>query len=576
MQRRAFLRNAAGSLGAAALLPAARALALDSTSSPVRLNPVHLNQAGYSTGRAKYATVNAQAAQFTIRPAAGGASAFQAALSEARSDAASGDTIRIADFSGFSRAGLWRLALDNGEVSPAFPIGPRPYHDALRLTMRAYYGQRCGCNVNLGGGYHYPACHLRGAWHPSSGKSGAVTNHGGWHDAGDYGRYVVNSAITVGTLLWAWELYTPQLRTLALGIPESGGKTPDFLAEVRWNLNWMLSMQDADGGVWHKQTSEQFCGFVMPQSDTSTSYVIGTGSTPYKSTGATVGLAAAAAIAARCYGPYDAAFAQRCLSAARKAWTWALSHPAVLFRNPPGVSTGGYEQNDVTDDTLWAAAELYRTTGESQYEQAFGAVVSTRLGNLALTPPGWGNVFSMACWAYAYSGHNADSQLTDAIVKATVETADALVRTAQGNGYGQTLAAAAYNWGSNGEAANQSLLLLVAYQLASNPAYKAAALANLDYLLGRNCFGVSWVTQLGSNPFQHPHHRPSAADGLPAPWPGLLSGGPNAHPADPAANALGQRPPMRMWIDDQGAYSVNEVAINWNAPLVFLLAAVQS
>jgi endoglucanase len=151
-----------------------------------------------------------------------------------------------------------------------------------------------------------------------------------------------------------------------------------------------------------------------------------------------------------------------------------------------------------------------------------------------------------------------------------------LIARRKTSGYGNTLGLNDYHWGSNSDAANQSLLLLIAHRLAPGPDPVDAALGNLHYLLGRNCFAVSWVTHVGSNPFQHPHHRPSASDGIAAPWPGLLSGGPNSRPGDPAAATVPSQPPMRMWIDDQGAYSMNEIAINWNAPLVFLLAAANS
>jgi endoglucanase len=125
-------------------------------------------------------------------------------------------------------------------------------------------------------------------------------------------------------------------------------------------------------------------------------------------------------------------------------------------------------------------------------------------------------------------------------------------------------------------AGNQSLQLLVADRLQKSDDFQQTAAENLHYLLGRNCWGLSWVTQLGTNSFQHPHHRPSGADKIAAPWPGLLSGGPNAFPVDPVGKALPKRPPMRMYADDQAAYSMNEIAINWNAPLVFLLAALNS
>jgi len=104
--------------------------------------------------------------------------------------------------------------------------------------------------------------------------------------------------------------------------------------------------------------------------------------------------------------------------------------------------------------------------------------------------------------------------------------------------------------------------LLVANALESNPRYVETALENLHYLLGRNTFSLSFVTQLGANPFRHPHHRPSGADNNPEPWPGLLSGGPNHSRQDPAMQKLpANLPPAKMYIDDQAAYAANEVAI---------------
>jgi endoglucanase len=88
----------------------------------------------------------------------------------------------------------------------------------------------------------------------------------------------------------------------------------------------------------------------------------------------------------------------------------------------------------------------------------------------------------------------------------------------------------------------------------------------LHYLLGRNTFATSFVTHVGARYAMHPHHRPSMADGVREPWPGMLVGGPNAD---------GRAPPARQWFDDEHDYKTNEVAINWNAPLVFALSEVQ-
>ena len=476
------------------------------------------------------------------------------------------------DFSAVRTPSTYRIRV-GAAVSDPIVIAESAYGGALQLAMRAFYGQRCGCKVDLGGGYKHKLCHRVGEFGASSGRQGPVPNSGGWHDAGDYGRYVVNSGISTATLLWTWEMFPAVVQPLRLRIPESGGRLPDFLAEVRWNLQWMLSMQDpADGGVWHKQTSAAFCGFVMPDRDPLPSEVIGTGSAPFKSTCATADLAAVMAIASRCYRPFDAKFADACLGAARSAYRWVRGNPEVLFHNPPGVTTGEYGDKSSADETLWAAAELFRTTGEAEFRVAFEAAIAP---DLQVTAPGWNNMESFALWAYAMSPEAA-TPLKQRIVTATAGAARDLVERAQTNGYGNTLDAADYVWGSNSVAANHALLLLMADRFQSDAAAREAAMANLHYLLGRNCFGVSWVTQVGVRPFQQPHHRPSQADKVAAPWPGLLSGGPNAHGGDPVADKLPKQPPMRMWVDDWQAYSMNEVAINWNAPLVFLLAAANS
>jgi endoglucanase len=578
MKRRTFLRMASV-CGAAVSFP--RSILLPkcwSAESSPGVSPIAFNQLGYLPDARKLITLPARCSAFTVRSSNGEAALLRGKPTEVRHDAASGDQVQIADISSIKIPGRYIFESDAGK-SAQFEIGEDVYRRALWVTMRSYYGQRCGCDVDLGEGYSHPVCHFAAEFHRSSGRGGAIKNPGGWHDAGDYGRYIVNSGISTGTLLWTWEVCNAAVRKLELKIPESGGKVPDFLAEIRWNLDWMLSLQDNDGGVWHKQTSENFCGFVMPQDDHSTSYVIGSGSVPYKSTCATADLAAVAAIAARCYGPFDDAYAKRCAEAAKRAYGWARKNSNITFRNPSGVATGEYGDDECRDELLWAAAELWRATGDDQYRKAFEdsiAYLKTQSG-LPIKTPAWDQLSGLALWSYALADRKGGSrEVLEQIREASVSAAEALVAKSHQNGYGNTMSSSDYVWGSNSVAANQSLQLIVADHLQKNPEFREVAAENLHYLLGRNCWNLSWVTQLGSNPFQHPHHRPSGADNIVAPWPGLLSGGPNAHPSDPVARHLEPGPPMKMYRDDQGGYSMNEIAINWNAPLVFLLAALNS
>jgi endoglucanase len=502
--------------------------------------------------------------------------AFRGQLTAPVYDKDTGDNVQWAGFTALKESGRYYLDVPGVGRSWNFSIAPDVYARTLYLVTRAYYGQRCGIAVDLGPefpGYKHEACHLKGEYHASSGKSGVAPSSGGWHDAGDYGRYTPNSGQTTGALLWTYELFRPRVARLNLHIPESGNGTPDLLNEIRWNLRWMLTMQDRDGGVWQKQTSERFCAFVMPERDTSVSYVIGTGADPFKSSCATGDFAAVMAIAGRVYQPFDAKFARQCLDAARQAFTWLEQNPAVLFRNPAGVSTGEYGDRHCEDEALWAAAELWRSTHDDRYQKYFVNHYQQLLPAIGPSnPPSWQNVGAMALWAYVLGG--AKDPAAEAIRKSTVEAAGNIAARALESPYRNSMQTSNYVWGSNSIAANYALQLVVANAIAPNPAYVDAALENLHYLLGRNTFSLSWITQDGENPFRHPHHRPSAADQNEEPWPGLLSGGPNHSRQDPAMNKLPDLPPAKMYLDEQDSYASNEVAINWNAPLVLVLASV--
>jgi endoglucanase len=538
---------------------------------------IKLDQVGYPPNASKVAVVTAPGQVFSVKRSSDGTTVLQGKLSAPVADADSGDRVQAADFSSLRQPGTYYLDVPGVGRSWTFSIGPDVFSRVYYLAMRAFYGQRCGTAVDLGTefpGYSHPACHLKGELHISSGKQGPRDNRGGWHDAGDYGRYVVNSGISTGSVLWAWEMFAPKIKDIRLNIPESGNGTPDILNEARWNLEWMLKMQDDDGGVWHKQTSEDFPGFLMPQDDHLPSEVIGTGAAPFKSTCATADLAAVAAIAARVYAPFDKEFATRNLAAARKAWTWTERFPDVTFRNPTGISTGEYGDAHCGDERLWAATELWRTTGEKSYQDYFRDNYARYLSTLqSAAAESWADVAPMGLWTYALSGRSdADARAVSAIRKSTTSAAEKIVQRTRDNPYHVSLRTKDYVWGSNSVAATYGMELLVANAFSPEPTFAAAALDNLHYLLGRNTFSVSWVTQVGANPFRHPHHRPSGADNNPEPWPGMLSGGPNANRQDPVLKMLpGGLPPAKVYTDDQGSYSSNEIAINWQATLVFLL-----
>jgi endoglucanase len=525
-------------------------------------------------------TSDAAAGPFTVRRSADGTVAFSGTLGDPRDDGAhSGDTVRWADFTPLSQPGTFYLDVEGVGTSHPFRVADDTFADTFYTVMRSYYGQRCGTAVDLAPSapqYSHPACHTADAtFHScSTGRSSATPSRGGWHDAGDYGKYVVNSGITTGTLLLAYERYADRIGALRLDIPESGDATPDVLDEIRWNLDWMLTMQDGDGGVYHKLTPVNFSGFVLPHDDSSPRFVVGAGSPPYKSSCATSDFAAVMAIAARVYAPFDASFASTCRTAAERAWDFLSEHPNVAFSNRCGVVTGEYGDGDCSDERLWAAAELFRTAGDDAYGAYFLANYAEYDPTVEpRSPQSWPTVQNLAMWTYqgTPSGQTA---ARETIRADTLAAADAIVERSRMSAYRHSLEPDEYVWGSNGVVANYAVLLLVANDVAADERYVHAALDNLHYLFGRNTHGVSFVTQVGESPARNPHHRPSAADGVPAPWPGLLVGGPNRYNDDGSGlDAIPATPPMRRWVDQTESYASNENAINWNAPLVYALAS---
>ncbi len=541
---------------------------------------IKLDQVGYLPQEPKSAFISSPKAKgtFQARKVLDKKIVLKGKLGIAVQDPDSGDTLREADFSALQIDGDYYLTVPGVGESFPFHVSSNVYSDAFYLCMRSYYGQRCGIKVDLGPRfpqYHHEACHTQdGVFHRSAGRDGRKDATKGWHDAGDYGKYVVNSGISCGTLLWAYEWFPEKIGAIRLDIPETGNGVPDILNEIKWNLDWMLTMQDGDGGVWHKLTTEKFCAFVAPEKDDAgTRYIIGTGKDPYKSTGATADFAAVMAMAAMDYKPFLPKFSAQCQEAAEKAWRWALQHPEVTFSNPPGVSTGGYGDGDCGDEILWASAELFRLTCGVEYNRYFVEHYS-KYPVSDQWPQAWPTVSDLGLWDYVFSEREeADARTVSDIEEATQSAADKIVEATKANPYRHSLKSANYIWGSNAVCANFGVFLLAADRIQHDERYVSTARENLHYLFGRNAFALSFVTQVGSHCVMHPHHRPSSDPSLTAPWPGLMAGGPNQHPGDAVLRQLPPGPPARSYIDAQGSYSSNEVAINWNAPLVLLLAS---
>lgn len=557
-------------------MPAAAAAA-----APDAPPAIALDQLGFLPGAHKVAVVpDVKMDTFTIVTAGSDTVVQTGKLGPAAFSPDSGDKVRLASFTQLAKPGRYQVRVAGLPDSPPFEVGTGVFSKLNAAAIKAFYFNRNGTALDK----RHAGVYARAAGHPdtqvlvhASAASPArpagtvIASPKGWYDAGDYNKYIVNSGIATYTLLAAYEDFPEVFKRQELDIPESGNAMPDLLDEALWNLEWMLTMQDpADGGVYHKLTNKGFDGMVMPDQATQPRYVV------QKTTAAALDFAAVMATASRVFAPYEAqlpGMPARMLAAAKAAWQWAQAHPQVYYQQPADIKTGEYGDKDVSDEFGWAAAELFIATGDAAYYQAMNAPA------LQATVPSWAKVDGLAWMSLARHRRHLGAAADQALIAKRIDTLSAsLANARQASPWGTTMQTGDYVWGSSAVALNQAMVLVHGYRLTGKREYLDAAQSGLDYVLGQNALGMSFVTGHGARSPMHPHHRPSEADGVEAPVPGWLVGGPQPGQQDkkdcpvPYPSPL----PARSYLDHACSYASGEIAINWNAPLVYVSAAVQA
>jgi len=542
------------------------------SSAPEHSSPnILINQIGYKPDAAKYALLRVETDRFSICTT-NGEEVFSGIPDEWEYWELSGDSVRLADFSGLKEPGEYVLCVNDTLHSFPFKIAKDLFCDLADAALKSYYYARCGVDIDsvYGGKWHWKSGHpdTRVVVHESAADKNRsagtiISSPGGWYDAGDYGKYVVNSGITTYTLLLSAELNKTYHMAQNLNIPESNNELPDILDETLVNLKWMLTMQDPnDGGVYHKLTTKNFTGFVAPSETHEQRYVV------QKSTSAALDFAATMAHAVGVLQNFGLnELAEKVGSAAERAWGWALSNPNVIYRQPDDISTGAYGDNSLEDEWFWAAAEMYVNTGNRQFLDKI-----TETYKKPVTPK-WNVVNTLGVISILTSDKRDEFPEMEKDFLAHV---DALIQKEQRSPY--VVSIDEFAWGSNSDVANDGMLKLIAYQLSGGQEYLASARNDLDYILGRNATGYCFVTGFGSKSTRNPHNRLMASDGVDDPIPGYLAGGPNIwvmNDCDPK-KVERSRYPAASYIDEQCSYSTNETAINWNAPLVFLSSGLDA
>lgn len=492
-----------------------------------------------------------------------------------------GETVYGFDFSSLQSPGTYRARIGGIGVSDDFEIRADVWDRAAITTARALYHQRCGLTLNHTN-FSHDACHLHPATvlQPPTSQPAKTHRqvHGGWHDAGDYNKYVPTGVSALWFLLTAYEAtQSGSMHADSFGIPESGNGIPDVLDEARWELDWLIRLQDTDGGIAHKVTTRCWV-HGMPDKSDETQFITA------KTTHDTAAGAAILAAGARIFARIDAALGKTYLDAARRAWSYLRARPDALpasgFVNPPDICTGEYRDPDGdADERAWAAAELFRTTGEKPFHDAFAEYWPRH-------PPLWGwnpwrHRQRNAAWTYLQTPRaEVNSAWRAQILEALRVEGEMLVERTTKSPYATASRVdipAHIGWGSFAQSTAYSFTLLQAFVATGDKRYLSAATLNANAQLGLNPLSMSFITGVGARHPRDPLHHPSMYDGIAEPVPGLPVFGPmtvlnNANPFNRTVQSdentypswdteRGPFPPLRRYIDSNELVGYNEFTV---------------
>ena len=533
---------------------------------------IRINQLGYYPGAVKKAVVvNSDADKFEVK-SEDGKTVFKGKLTKGKFWDKSGEEVKEADFSSFTKPGNYYLTVKDAPKSCVFSVKDHLYKDAFNAALKSYYFIRASMDIDekYAGKFQRKAGHpdTMCYFHPSAGRGeGHAPSPKGWYDAGDYNKYVVNGGVTVGTLLALEELYPGFAGDTYINIPESGNGKSDLLDEVKYELDWVLTMQTPDGASNMKLTSKGFTGFILPEKDKTKRYFVG------KATAPTLNFAAMMAMAARIYKDYDKEFSEKCRVAAEKAWDWAAKNPDVVYKNPEDIKTGEYSDTDFSQEFWWAASELYIETGAKKYEDY---LMSHKPYMTFDVSESWrmflGNIGS---FSLITSNIELPDKLREKLDSQLLRTANQLLDKINAGFY--RIPVDKFVWGSNSDFGNAAMVLAYAYKVSGDKKYLDGVVETMDYIFGKNATGYSFMTGFGCKTPMHPHNRICGGDTIVEPIPGLVVGGPNNNREDVGAGVVyPDTLPAKSYVDDEPSFASNETAINWNAPIVFVLGFLEA
>jgi hypothetical protein len=533
----------------------------------------------------------------------------------------SGDKVWYGDFSSYTTPGdYYILDATNNLQSYNFRLDDAIYVGVLKASARTYYYQRCGTAITstYGGNWNHPICHtgtgqdLAALQWLNGAPTGSARNvSGGWHDAGDMNKYVSFTGSVMWNLMTACEWNSAAFPD-NWGIPESGNGVPDMLDEIKYELDWLLRMQTANGSVCNRVGVTQYTSSSPPNTETIARYY--TQPTSWATATAAAHLAHGARLFSA-YGSQYPGYSSTLQTAATNAWNWLNSNPNMtpssgVDGGGEGGSNGGLAaaggNSDAAADRclrVLAAAELYKTTANTTYRTYFDTWVkdastgsSNPLVNNWFDPSG-GTDLNRACFVYATTT-GATQALVDEIKADLASTLNTYLGyyTNLDDAYRGFMWDGHNTWGSNSIKSEWANLFMAGVKLnvnaGNNAAYTEAAEEYLHYFHGRNPLSWVYLSNMGSKGANVGADKTvleiyhgwfadgtSLYDGAAStygPAPGYLAGGPNQFYSGTVAPPDNE-PMMKAYRDwntgwPDNSWEVTEPAIYYQAAYTLLLS----
>ncbi|MEW9701970.1 glycoside hydrolase family 9 protein [Paenibacillus sp. SI8] len=537
--------------------------------------PIKVNQVGYLNYGEKYAHVSGYynvlsadvGTPFQVKRTSDDSVVYSGALAlVAAYDELSGEKVLKADFSRLNDIGEYYITVDGvAEKSVPFEIGPHIYDNLLNDVQKFFYFQRA--NVDLlpkhAGIFARTGLHKDDANLPlRSNPSVTKDVYGGWWDAGDMGKYVTAAATAVSDLLWAYESFPHKFTDGQLNIPESGNGISDLLDEIKVETDFFLKMQE--------KTSGGFYAYVLREPSPNRFIIDGNGPEsiiPTAQTATTVGALAHAYIVFKDV-PGLEDYANTLLASAVRGWDYLKAHPEFIPQpKDPKNDNGPYYDDDDKNDRFYAAAVLYRATGEARYNDYVVANYKAFESKFEKADFSHGIGSMEQIGFYHYLSSSAPSEEVKAwFVPKYKEWIKKVINSTTHEAVWRNSTNKGFYWGANSNIASVAISLDIGSRIIGEYDERMIQVAsgNLNYLLGINPLQLSFITGYGENRVHITHHEVYMRDFIKEMPNGYMPGGPNNNGKfNFSAKAYNQAT-----VD----WESNEQALNYNSPLIYLTA----